>query len=611
MHNTKRITKDLYWVGGNDRRLAMFEGVYDVPTGVSYNSYLLIDDEVVLFDTVDKAVQEIFFENIEFLLQGREVNYLVVHHMEPDHSASIKELLRRYPNITIVCNIKIQKMINQYFTLPKETKYLIVDEGQTFKTRNHKYLFLNAPMVHWPEVMMTYDLIDQILFSADAFGTFGALNGAIFADELDFFRDYVDEARRYYTNIVGKYGPQVQSILKKASTVDIKMIAPLHGPVWRKNASEFIDLYHKWSTYTPEEEGVLIAYASVYGHTENVAEILSSNLRDLGIKTKMFDVSVTDSSYIVSEAFKYSHLVFASTTYNAGIFIRMDELLRDLAAHNIQNRHIAFIENGSWAPTAKSLMKEIFKNNKNLTFIDKEITILSSLKEEQLQDIFDLAMKIKETFPVKENTLDQDIKFDNNALFKLSYGLYVLTTKDGVKDNGCIINTCQLLTDTPKQITISVNKMNYTNEMILKTKEFNISVLNTNATFDVFKKFGFVSGRDTNKFKDVNFKRAENGITYLVDGVNAYITARVVKSVDCGTHMLYIAEVDEAKILNSEPSMTYQYYFDHVKPKPVVKEKTKSGWVCKICGYVYEGEELPSDYVCPLCKHGPEDFNKI
>ena len=611
MHNTKRITKDLYWVGGNDRRLAMFEGVYDVPTGVSYNSYLLIDDEVVLFDTVDKAVQEIFFENIEFLLQGREVNYLVVHHMEPDHSASIKELLRRYPNITIVCNIKIQKMINQYFTLPKETKYLIVDEGQTFKTRNHKYLFLNAPMVHWPEVMMTYDLIDQILFSADAFGTFGALNGAIFADELDFFRDYVDEARRYYTNIVGKYGPQVQSILKKASTVDIKMIAPLHGPVWRKNASEFIDLYHKWSTYTPEEEGVLIAYASVYGHTENVAEILSSNLRDLGIKTKMFDVSVTDSSYIVSEAFKYSHLVFASTTYNAGIFIRMDELLRDLAAHNIQNRHIAFIENGSWAPTAKSLMKEIFKNNKNLTFIDKEITILSSLKEEQLQDIFDLAMKIKETFPVKENTLDQDIKFDNNALFKLSYGLYVLTTKDGVKDNGCIINTCQLLTDTPKQITISVNKMNYTNEMILKTKEFNISVLNTNSTFDVFKKFGFVSGRDTNKFKDVNFKRAENGITYLVDGVNAYITARVVKSVDCGTHMLYIAEVDEAKILNSEPSMTYQYYFDHVKPKPVVKEKTKSGWVCKICGYVYEGEELPSDYVCPLCKHGPEDFNKI
>ena len=611
MHNTKRITKDLYWVGANDRRLAMFEGVYDVPTGVSYNSYLLLDDEVVLFDTVDKAVSELFFENIEFLLQDRTIDYLVVHHMEPDHSATLKEVVRRYPNVTIICNAKIKKMIEQYFVLPKETKYLIVDEGQTFKTRHHKYLFINAPMVHWPEVMMSYDLIDQILFSADAFGTFGALNGAIYADEVDFYRDYIDEARRYYTNIVGKYGPQVQAVLKKAATIDIKMICPLHGPVWRKNASEFIELYNKWSSYTPEEEGVLIAYASVYGHTENAAEILSSNLRDLGVKTKMFDVSVTDSSYIVSEAFRYSHLVFASTTYNAGIFIKMDELLRDLSAHNIQNRTVAFIENGSWAPTAKSLMKEILSKNKNLKYIEKEITVASSLKEEQLNDIFELATEIKASFPQKKLKAFDDVKLDNDALFKLSYGLYVLTAKEGSKDNGCIVNTVQLLTDTPKQISFSINKMNLTHDMVLNTKEVNVSILNTDANFDVFKKYGFVSGRETSKFSDKEYDRATNGIVYVRENANAYISARVVKSIDCGTHTLFIAEVDEAKIFNEVPSMTYQYYFDHVKPKPIATSEDKGGYVCKICGYVYEGDELPSDYVCPLCKHGPQDFEKI
>jgi len=387
MHCTKKITENLIWVGANDRRLAMFEGVYSVPHGVSYNSYLLLDEKTVLFDTVDKAVRQRFIENIDYALNGRLLDYLVVQHMEPDHSSAVIELAERFPNMQIVCNAKTLAFIKQFHNFDIDSRVLIVKEGDSLETGKHKLNFVMAPMVHWPEVMVTYDSTDKILFSADAFGCFGALNGAIFADEVDFLRDFMDEARRYYSNIVGKYGNQVQSLLKKASGLDIKMICPLHGFVWRENLGDFIEKYKIWSSYGFEEQGVMIAYASIYGNTENAAEILACRLQDKGVKATMFDVSVTPASEILSAAFKWSHLVFASTTYNNGIFLTMEALLHDLAAHNIQNRTIAIIENGSWAATSGGLMREIFEKCVNIKILDNTISIKSSIKEEQLREI--------------------------------------------------------------------------------------------------------------------------------------------------------------------------------------------------------------------------------
>ena len=621
MHCTKKILDDLIWVGANDRRLAMFEGVYSVPDGVSYNSYLLLDDSTVLFDTVDKAVSDKFFQNLEYALSGRHLDFLVIQHMEPDHSATLAELLLRYPDVTIVCNEKIVAMIDQFFHLDISKKAFVVKEGTSMNTGRHNLQFVMAPMVHWPEVMVTYDSTDKILFSADAFGTFGALNGAIFADEVDFNHDYMDEARRYYTNIVGKYGMQVQALLKKAHGLDIKMICPLHGFVWRAGIEDYFDKYVKWSTYTPEENGVMIAYASVYGNTENTAEIISSRLREKGIRTVMYDVSVTPASEIVSAAFKWSHLIFASTTYNAGIFVSMEELLHDLASHNIQNRTVALVENGSWAPTSGSLMLGILSGCQNMTILDKTITLKSSLREDQLAEIDALVDAIAATVPKFERPAKAETgvevtagTIDNDAMFKFSYGLFVLTAKDGDKDNGCIINTAAQLTSKPNRINIAVNKANFTHDMIMKTGVFNISVLSEKAEFDTFKRFGFASGRDTDKFAGFEpyAERSANGLYYVTKGVNAFMSAKVIDAHDYGTHTLFIAEVTEAQILSPDPSVTYAYYFAHIKPKPQPKiEEEKTGWVCKICGYVYEGEDLPADFICPLCKHGAEDFEKL
>lgn len=621
MHCTKKILDDLIWVGANDRRLAMFEGVYSVPDGVSYNSYLLLDDSTVLFDTVDKAVSDKFFQNLEYALGGRHLDFLVIQHMEPDHSATLAELLLRYPDVTIVCNEKIVAMIDQFFHLDISKKAFVVKEGTSMNTGRHNLQFVMAPMVHWPEVMVTYDSTDKILFSADAFGTFGALNGAIFADEVDFNHDYMDEARRYYTNIVGKYGMQVQALLKKAHGLDIKMICPLHGFVWRAGIEDYFDKYVKWSTYTPEENGVMIAYASVYGNTENTAEIISSRLREKGIRTVMYDVSVTPASEIVSAAFKWSHLIFASTTYNAGIFVSMEELLHDLASHNIQNRTVALVENGSWAPTSGSLMRGILSGCQNMTILDKSITLKSSLREDQLAEIDALVDAIAATVPKFERPAKAETgvevtagTIDNDAMFKFSYGLFVLTAKDGDKDNGCIINTAAQLTSKPNRINIAVNKANFTHDMIMKTGVFNISVLSEKAEFDTFKRFGFASGRDTDKFAGFEpyAERSANGLYYVTKGVNAFMSAKVIDAHDYGTHTLFIAEVTEAQILSPDPSVTYAYYFAHIKPKPQPKiEEEKTGWVCKICGYVYEGEDLPADFICPLCKHGAEDFEKL
>ena len=391
MHCTRKVSDDLIWVGADDRRLSCFEGVYSVPEGVSYNSYLMLDEKTVLFDTVDKAVYQTFFENLAFALGGRKLDYLVISHMEPDHAYTVGDLIVRYPDVRIICNAKIKTMLGQFFAQDLSERIVLVKEGDSFSAGRHVLNFINAPMVHWPEVMMTYDSTDGILFSADAFGLFGALNGRLFADETDFFTEHLDEARRYYTNIVGKYGPQVQNVLKKAAALDIKIVCPLHGFVWRSNFGEFLEKYQLWSSYTPEEKSVMIAYASVYGHTENAANILAVKLAERGVRVRMHDTSVIPASNIVSDAFRCSRLVFAATTYNNGVFVTMENLLHDIAAHNLQNRKIALIENGSWAPTSGKAMREILSGLKNVEFIGDNITLKSALTEGQLSELDALA----------------------------------------------------------------------------------------------------------------------------------------------------------------------------------------------------------------------------
>ena len=617
MHCVKKIQDDLYWVGASDRRLALFENVYPIPEGVSYNAYVLLDEKTVLLDTVDLSVSRQFFENLEFVLNGRALDYIIVDHMEPDHAATLQEVVRRYPEAKVVCNAKTVAMIRNYFTFDVDSRAVIVKEMDTLCTGRHTFAFVMAPMVHWPEVMVSYDVTTKTLFSADAFGTFGALNGNLFADEVEFRTEKLAEARRYYTNIVGKYGTQVQALLKKAATIEIETICPLHGPVWRRDIAWFVDKYVHWATYQPEEQAVVIAYASVYGGTENAANILASMLASRGAhNVKLYDVSVTHPSYIVSECFRASHLVFLSTTYNAGMFVNMETLVHDIVAHNLQNRTIALVENGSWAPTAGGLMRAEFQKLKNCTILDEGCTIRSSVKDEQVEQLTAIADALCATLipahaSVEEPAPSAPGVVEPNAMFKLSYGLFVLTAREANRDNGCIINTVTQLTDSPKRISIAVNKQNLTHDMILKTGVFNVSILSERAPFAIFKHYGFQSGRDTDKFAGVPaLARAQNGIYYLPDSTNAFLSGKVTQTIDLGTHTLFIADVTEARVLSDAPSMTYAYYFENVKPKPAALEK-KTGWVCKICGYVYEGEELPEDFICPLCKHGAEDFEKL
>ncbi len=611
MHNAIAIREDLFWVGGNDRRLALFENVFPIPRGVSYNAYVMLDEKTVLFDTVDKSVSGVFFESLAHVLAGRKLDYLVVNHMEPDHAATMEELVLRYPEVKIVTNAKAVAMIKQFFTFDVDSRCVVVKEGDTLATGSHTLTFLMAPMVHWPEAMVTYDITTKTLFSADAFGTFGALSGNLFADEVNFERDWLDDARRYYVNIVGKYGTQVQALLKKAATVDIDMICPLHGPVWRSNIAWFVDKYQKWSTYTPEEDAVMIAYASVYGNTENTANILAAKLAERGAKRiAMYDVSATHPSVIVAEAFRCSHLVFASTTYNAGIFCNMETALLDIAAHNLQNRTVALIENGSWAATSGKLMREILAKLKNITVLENTVSLKSSLKEGQLPALDALADAIIASMKKEEEPAPVPEKLDGKAMFKLSYGLFVLTARDGAKDNGCIINTAAQLTSSPMRISITVNKANYTHDMIQKTGVFNVSVLSESTPFSVFQQYGFQSGRTADKLSGGE-PRTENGVAYLAEHANAVISGKVISTVDCGTHTLFIADVTEAHVLSREASATYAYYFEHIKPKPQPAAEKKKGYVCKICGYVYEGETLPPDFVCPLCKHGADDFEPL
>ena len=611
MQCTRKLQENLYWVGANDRRLALFENVYPVPNGISYNAYVLLDEKTVLFDTVDAAVGSQFFENLAYVLGGRGLDYLIVNHVEPDHCATLAETIRRYPGVRLVCNAKAAAMIGQFFDPALTAQALLVKEGDTLSTGSHTLTFAMAPMVHWPEAMVTYDSTAKVLFSADAFGTFGALGGSIFADEMNFDRDWLAEARRYYANIVGKYGTQVQALLKKTSSLDIEMVCPLHGPVWRSRIDRLVEKYDRWSTYTPEENAVLIAYASVYGGTEAAANALACRLADRGVTNiAMYDVSVTHPSYIVAEAFRCSHIVFASTTYNAGIFVTMETLLQDLREHNLQNRKVALIENGSWAPTAAKQMREILESMRNITFLSEPVTLRSRLKPEQDGALDALADAITASLPHPAPAAAQAI--DSAAMFKLQYGLFVLTARDGDRDNGCIINTVMQVTSAPQRITIAVNRANHTHDLIRKTGVFNVSILSVDAPFKLFQHFGFQSGRDVDKFADFKHaERSENGLLRLNKYACAFLSARVVAEQAYETHTVFTAELTEATVLSGAEPVTYNYYHANIKPKRKPAPEKKKGFVCKICGYVYEGDTLPPDFVCPLCKHGAEDFEPL
>ena len=615
MHCTRKVLDDLIWVGADDRRLACFEGVYGVPDGVSYNSYVMLDEKTVLFDTVDKAVAGVFFENVAYALGGRKLDYLLISHMEPDHAATIESAVIRYPEAKIVCNAKMQTMLAQFFRMDLTDRLVVVKEGDTLELGRHTLTFVMAPMVHWPEVMMTYDQTDKILFSADAFGTFGALNGRLFNDETDFMRDNLDEARRYYTNIVGKYGPQVQAVLKKAAALEISYVCPLHGFVWRSHFGDYLEKYQLWSSYTPEENSVLLAYASVYGHTENAANLLAVKLTERGVRVRMYDTSVTPASYILSDAFRCSHWVFASTTYNAGIFVTMENLLHDIANHNLQNRKVAVLENGSWAPTSGKLMREALSGLKGIEFIGENVRLLSALRDDQIGELDALADAIAADIrPASEPVAaSQTLEVNSKAFQKFACGVEAITTRVDGKDYGCIINTAgQVSAGDPKKVTVSVIKQNLTCDMVMKAGKFNLSVLTEEAPYKLFEQLGLQSGRDVDKFADVDYDcRMSNEIRYIPHWSNAALACEVVEWKDVGTHILFIADVVEAKVLSGDPSCTYDYYHAHIKPKKNPAPEQKEGWFCKVCGYFHEGSQLPADFVCPLCKHGPEDFEYV
>ena len=400
MYNVRKVTEDLYWIGANDHRLALFENIHPIPRGVSYNSYLLLDEKTALFDTIDWSAGRQFIENIESVLGGRSLDYMVINHVEPDHAASIGEILVRYPDVTVVSNEKAFMLMSQFGFGIGENR-VEVSEGDVISFGKHTITFVQAPMVHWPEAMVSFDTTNGVLFSADAFGSFGALDGILFSDETDFDRDWIDDARRYYTNIVGKYGPHVQALLQKAGGIDIKIVCPLHGPLWRKDLGYFIKKYDKWSRYEPEENGVLIVYASMYGNMESAAQRLASMLTAKGVeKIAVYDVSNTHVSHLIAETFKYSHIVLASVTYNLGIYPMMHNYLMDMKALNMQNRTVAVMEGGSWAPKAGVLMEELLDEMKQMTVLNEKVTVLSTLGESSAVEMEQMADAIVESLGV-------------------------------------------------------------------------------------------------------------------------------------------------------------------------------------------------------------------
>ena len=594
----KKVTDTILYVGANDHDVDLFEGQYIVPNGMAYNSYVILDEKVAVMDTIDASKTAEWLKNIDKALDGRLPDYLVVQHMEPDHAASIEAFVNTYPQVTVVANKKTFAMIGQFFPKLQVENKLTVENFGTLSLGKHTLTFAFAPMVHWPEVMMTYDSYDKVLFSADGFGKFGA---------LDVQEDWDDEARRYFIGIVGKYGKQVQNILKVAATLDIQIICPLHGPVLTEDLGHYIKLYDLWSSYTPEEEGIVIAYTSVYGHTKEAVELLALELRKREVpNVVVYDLARCDMAAAVSDAFRYDKLVLATTTYNADVFPFMRTYLDKLTERNFQNRTVAMIENGSWAPTAIKVMKSKLENSQKITYTDNNVTILSAMNEENVKQIGRLADELAASYIAVEV---QDDFVDPTALFNIGYGLYVVTTHDGTKDNGLIVNTVTQVTNTPNRVAVTVNKLNYSCDVIVKTGKLNISALTQDAPFAVFERFGFHSGRDTDKLAGFDHvQRAANGLLFLDKYANAFICCKVINQVDLGTHIMFICDVVQCANLSKAETMTYTYYLDNVKPKP---DAAKKGYVCKICGWVYEGDTLPEDLVCPLCKHGAADFEPL
>ena len=594
-----KITDTIRYAGVNDHQIDLFEGQYKVPNGMAYNSYVILDEKIAVMDTVDANFTHEWLDNLDRILEGRKPDYLIVQHMEPDHAANVANFLKVYPETTIVANAKTFTMIQNFFGLDLEGQKLEVTNGGTLNLGNHNLTFVFAPMVHWPEVMVTYDSTDKVLFSADGFGKFGA---------LDVEEDWDDEARRYFIGIVGKYGPQVQKLLKVAAGLDIQIICPLHGPVLTENLGHYIGLYDTWSSYTPETEGIVIAYTSVYGHTKAAVELLADKLRSKGCpKVVVYDLARDDMSQALSDAFRYSKLVLATTTYNASIYPFMHDYITRLTEHNFQNRTVGIIENGSWAPLAAKIMKEMLSGCKKINWLDTTVKVLSAVNQENKDQLEAMANELCKEYIAQNDELAN--KNDMTALFRIGYGLYVVTSNDGKKDNGLIVNTVTQLTDTPNRIAVNINKANYSLHVIKQTGVLNVNCLSVDAPFSVFQQFGFQTGRSVDKFAGQKVYRSDNGLVFLDKYINAFMSLKVEQYVDLGTHGMFICSVTEARVMNDLDTMTYTYYQKNVKPKP--ETDGKKGFVCKVCGYIYEGDELPDDFICPLCKHGAADFEPI
>ena len=595
-----KITDDILYVGVNDHKVDLLEGQYVVPNGMAYNSYVIKDEKIAVMDTVDANFTHEWLDNIATVLNGAKPDYLIVQHMEPDHSANIHNFMKVYPDTTIVANAKTFGMMENFFRdMPLEGRKLEVQNGGTLSLGKHTLTFVFAPMVHWPEVMVTYDSTDKVLFAADGFGKFGA---------LDVDEPWDDEARRYFIGIVGKYGMQVQKLLKVAATLDIQTICSLHGPVLKENLGHYIEKYDIWSSYSVEEEGVMIAYTSVYGNTKKAVELLAEKLRDKGCpKVVVYDLARCDMSQAVADAFRYGKLILATTTYNAEIYPFMRTFIEHLTERNYQNRTIGLIENGSWAPLAAKIMKGMFEKSKKITWLDTTVRILSSLSAENKDELEAMANELCEEYIARSGEVEK--KVDPTALFRIGYGLYVVTSNDGKKDNGLIVNTVIQLTDQPNRVAVNINKENYSHHVIKQTGVMNVNCLSVEAPFQVFENFGFQSGRQADKFAGWETPRSENGLVILPKYINAFMSLKVEQYVDLGTHGMFICSVAEARVINKKDTMTYTYYQENVKPKP--QTEGKKGFVCTVCGYIYEGDVLPDDFICPLCKHGVADFVPI
>ena len=593
------ISDDIKYVGVNDHDIDLFEGQYVVPNGMAYNSYVILDEKIAVMDTVDINFTHQWLDNIRDTIGDKTPDYLIVQHMEPDHSANILSFIKTYPSAKIVSSQKAFNMMKNFFGNDFADNRIVVGEGDTLELGRHTLTFVTAPMVHWPEVIVTYDSFDKVLFSADGFGKFGA---------LDVEEDWTCEARRYYIGIVGKYGAQVQALLKKAAGLDIRKICPLHGPVLSENLEYYIGLYNTWSTYTPETDGIVIAYTSVYGNTKKAVMQLAGKLKANGCpKVVVNDLARCDMAEAVEDAFRYGKIVFATTTYNAGVFPFMREFIEHLKERNFSNRTVAFIENGSWAPLAAKTMKGMLEGCKNLTYADTTVKIMSALNEESTAQLDELAQELSKEYLAKQDATAN--KNDLSALFNIGYGLYVITSNDGKKDNGLIVNTVTQVTNSPDRIAVTVNKENYSHHIINQTGKMNINCLSVDAPFNVFENFGFRSGRNTDKFEGMEILRSDNGLAFLPRYINSFMSLKVEKYVDLDTHGMFICEVTEARVITNTETMTYNYYHENVKPKP--QTDGKKGYVCKICGYVYEGDKLPDDFICPLCKHGAADFEPV